>query len=129
MDSTLNAHAKPPDHIRQIYKKYQTLKALSAEQDIFDSHQGRTAGWTISQSARKELLLPDELQHIIASFLDSHPEPNETEERGVVYEHPDAPGKPRLLRCNGIVSEVGRSICLSVSSSITGTASSTRQAP
>ena len=109
MDSTLDAHAKPPVHLRSVYKRYQKLssKQLASEPQVFDAKSGITAGFVPSHAAREDLQLPDELQVVIDSFLGIERQGTANDascvaERGEAYEHPEAPGmclvRPRSRR-------------------------------
>ncbi|KAJ9619843.1 hypothetical protein H2203_008114 [Taxawa tesnikishii (nom. ined.)] len=88
---SLDAHARPPDHLRILYKRYQKMKRqdLDADDVIFDHRKNRLAGFT----ARSVPQPPLTLQIVFSQFLQS---PNERSEIDTAardfYEHPLLPG-------------------------------------
>ena len=100
IDPSLDAHAKPPQALRDVYKRYQKMpsKDLSNDMNVFDMHSRHMAGFNSTNDARRLLELPADIRQIIARFLSSATTSNEGHQIQFnhemhVYEHPDAPGR------------------------------------
>ncbi|GAB7355331.1 hypothetical protein MBLNU459_g5861t1 [Dothideomycetes sp. NU459] len=95
--AALDAHARPPEPLRQRYKQCQkaALTTVDADQSVFDAQRHNLAG-----CRRSSFALPDHVQEVIRRFLQSA-QPTATDAaRPVVYEHPSVPGLfivPNLL--------------------------------
>lgn len=95
----LDAHAKPPAVIRDIYKKIQKLdiSTLETEFDVHDQYQPHHENGIIA--------LPEDLRHILLDFLeDGMPTPSNPDslkrldEGAKVFEVSSVPGKqPHIL--------------------------------
>ena len=90
MSNHLNAHAKPPDAIREVYKRYQKLDAaaLNAQPDLIDPRDAKDERLLPTNV----LQLPTNLREIFTDFTGHHdtaqsPLPS-------VFETKDLPGKP-----------------------------------
>jgi len=101
LDQSLDAHAKPPQTLRAIYKKYQkaAVKIIDNDISVFDPLQGQTAGFEASATARQILDLPDDINEIMARFLANAPTAvletgTDTNASPLAYEHPLVPGTP-----------------------------------
>lgn len=94
----LDAHAKPPARLREVYKKYQKLPtpALDADEEVFDHQNGKLAGFLPIHEQRKHL--PEELKIIFDRFLASTPAldgevlASEPATSYPIYENPNVPG-------------------------------------
>lgn len=100
IDPSLDAHAKPPQGLRDVYKKYQKmpLKGLDSDPSVFDMKNGHMAGFRKADHAREILALPQDIREVITRFLesahDSHENvDNQFDHEMHVFEHPDAPGR------------------------------------
>ncbi|TKX21128.1 alpha-ketoglutarate-dependent dioxygenase [Elsinoe australis] len=93
-----DAHAKPPEDLKAVYKRYQkiTRKSLDEDESIFDPAYGRYAGFSESPAGHSNLQMPDELMEIVKKFLANHVSVADRIEQiqssYSCYEHPDLPG-------------------------------------
>lgn len=128
MTGHLDAHAKPPPRLREIYKDFQKLKlpALALSPDLigFDD-AGKTTDARLQTT--KTASLPAELRQVFLDFLDDKSlidpahSPSDDIGHAVVYEIPNVPGKQS--RPFGFHrSEIGRSFHLPMSLPIVGAA-------
>lgn len=97
MASHLDAHARPPEDLRQQYKHYQkaSTQLLNADPDLFDTHRPNLPAY---QGRNLFERAPDDLTRVYSHFLG---EPVITLPPSIksarLYEHPDAPGTPNPL--------------------------------
>ena len=72
MAITLDAHAKPPDSIRQIYKHFQKLNARAVDQDdgIIDTHSLHENHPHVSPTSL--LQLPANIRETFTDFAGDH---------------------------------------------------------
>jgi len=115
IDASLDAHAKPPQALRDVYKRYQKMPArdLASDTNVFDINHGHTAGFENTNDARTLLELPGDIRQVIARFLESVLQSNGGDEGHFnhemhVFEHPDAPGRHLRLQQNHESSLRGR---------------------
>jgi hypothetical protein len=94
MDAPLNAHAKPPSSLRDVYKEYFKLKAKTLETypDLiqFDECSSIARG-DVQQS--RLMSLPADLREMFSEFLRKATDDYNDPLGKVVYEVPDVPGK------------------------------------
>ncbi|KAI4731390.1 hypothetical protein E4T49_01026 [Aureobasidium sp. EXF-10728] len=96
MAHPLDAHARPPEALRRQYKHYQkaSTHVLDADPDLFDIHRRNLS---LYQDRNFFQQAPDEITNLYSRFLaeplDALP-PSFQSAR--IYEHPDAPGMPKL---------------------------------
>jgi len=93
----LDPHERPPDHIRNVYKKYQKMKLrdLDKDPDIIDFKRG------LSEEQKRHIKVikewkPEELTPAFRAF-EGIQEPSDSQgslidSPIVVYEHSDMPG-------------------------------------
>jgi len=100
IDPALDAHAKPPQGLRDVYKRYQKMpsEGLDSDPNVFDLKHGHTAGFKKADHAREILELPEDIHEVITRFLESASQSNESDgnqsdHKMHVFEHPDAPGR------------------------------------
>ena len=95
----IDAHAKPPQKLRDVYKRYQKLSRQHLDSDIqiCDIQRGFFAGFECSKSAEAVLLLPHEIRQQLDQFLreraDTVVDATELVEEVVTYKHPSMPGR------------------------------------
>ncbi|PNS21914.1 hypothetical protein CAC42_512 [Sphaceloma murrayae] len=85
--------ARPPEALKTVYKKYQTIKgsSLDSESDIFDASSGNYAGFEVRPAASAGTRMPDELVEVVARFLQDYA-PADPSPAPSCYEHPHLPG-------------------------------------
>lgn len=94
-----DAHAKPPEDLKAVYKRYQktTRKSLDEDESVFDPAYGRYAGFSKSPAGHANLQMPDEIMEIVKKFLANHvsvaDRMEQTQSSYSCYEHPDLPGR------------------------------------
>ncbi|OCK84658.1 hypothetical protein K432DRAFT_107599 [Lepidopterella palustris CBS 459.81] len=97
----LDPYEKPPDHIRNVYKKYQKMKLKDLDQDvdIIDFARGLSDGQKESLTVIRELEF-DQLVPVLKAFEGPESAPRIMDSPIHIYEHLDLPGLhiiPRLL--------------------------------
>lgn len=95
MTSTLDAHARPPDLLRQRYKQCQraSLNTIDADRHIFDVRRGCLAG-----CIQSPFVLPNDIQQVISRFLHPTQTSGADSTDPLVYEHPSVPGNLYALK-------------------------------
>lgn len=100
IDPALDAHAKPPQGLRDVYKCCQKMPstALDSDPNVFDMKNGHMAGFKEADNARKILDISEDIRQVITAFLESAPGSNDSDadqsdHEMHVFEHPDAPGR------------------------------------
>jgi len=101
MHKTVDGHAKPPEHLRTMYKTYQKsrLRDIDTDDQVFDAHQGHMAGFVPSDSACRVLSFPDDTSQVIARFLENTSSASDEADDRLhydtkrVFEHPHVPGR------------------------------------
>jgi len=87
--ANLDAHAKPPEAIRLLYKRHQKLPVqdINTDPEVFDFQHQSFAGCTESS-----LDLSEDIQQVFSRFLGEQvgSEVHMTQSRA--YEHPRVPG-------------------------------------
>lgn len=89
----LDAHQKPPDFLKDVYKKYQKLKGVALEQDedIIDFKRGLS----IKQEDLfkvTEWMSPEATQAVFKAFEDNNETPLILPDRIYAYHHLELPG-------------------------------------
>ncbi|CAK1355096.1 uncharacterized protein RHO25_001174 [Cercospora beticola] len=93
MTATIDAHARPPESMRETYKRYQkaTTEAVLSQPDLIQIGQEADR----YDAASHDVGVPANLSGAFASFLDREPEPCTSADSaciGRVYEIPGVPG-------------------------------------
>lgn len=135
MVNDLDAHAKPPVKLREVYKEYQKLKTKSVENYPgliqFDASCSPSHNYAVPTKGAE---LPSELRNILMDFLrDEESKTNDSlqhdQDQRPIYQVPNIPGKVPYAIQFPQMSEKGRPLNLSISFSTSVPALPPRQAP
>jgi hypothetical protein len=94
MRSGLDAHASPPQHIRDLYKFYQKLKYQKGGliDGVVDFEAlGRDNGLNVVEYISRETVVKVSAQLVGSNFENAF---DQKKEQYPVYEHRDIPGSP-----------------------------------
>lgn len=136
MAKKLDAHAKPPEKLREVYKEYQKLKPTSLKDHpgLIQVNEGLLSS-NDQASVAERTRLPTELRDILLTFLRDQSNHDEDDVPSVlehmpVYQVPNIPGK-RVFRYSSSfqISEKGRPSDLSLPLSTPSTALPPGQTP
>lgn len=89
MTAHRDAHARPPDDLRLLYKRYQKAsnQALDTDPDLFDALRSPMAPFDHPDLLQTS---PEHIDHVYSRFLGSH---SDVAIQPQVYEHPSVPGR------------------------------------